>query len=88
MIAFFEKLEPTVVGIEACGAAHHWVPDHACRSFFFPGRFAPRLLGGMLSGMSGGGRNCFKVHSPAALVMMLRPTRPRSSLLLDVLKDA
>ena len=24
MVAFFEKLEPTVVGIEACGAAHYW----------------------------------------------------------------
>jgi transposase len=24
MIAFFEKLPPTVVGIEACGASHHW----------------------------------------------------------------
>jgi transposase len=24
MISFFEKLAPTVVGIEACGAAHHW----------------------------------------------------------------
>jgi transposase len=24
MVAFFERLAPTVVGIEACGAAHHW----------------------------------------------------------------
>ena len=24
MIAFFEKLAPTVIGIEACGASHHW----------------------------------------------------------------
>lgn len=24
MVAFFEKLAPTVVGIEACGASHHW----------------------------------------------------------------
>ena len=24
MIAFFERLEPTVVSIEACGASHHW----------------------------------------------------------------
>lgn len=24
MIKFFEKLPPTVVGIEACGSAHHW----------------------------------------------------------------
>ena len=24
MIAFFEKLEPTVVGMEACGASHYW----------------------------------------------------------------
>jgi transposase len=24
MVAFFEKLEPTVVAIEACGASHHW----------------------------------------------------------------
>jgi len=27
MIVFFEKLEPTVVGIEACGAAHHWARE-------------------------------------------------------------
>jgi transposase len=24
MIEFFEKLPPTVVAIEACGASHHW----------------------------------------------------------------
>src|SRR3954454_1725413 len=24
MVAFFEKLAPTVVAIEACGASHHW----------------------------------------------------------------
>src|SRR5579859_4981259 len=24
MIDFFQKLEPTVIGIEACGGSHHW----------------------------------------------------------------
>jgi len=24
MVAFFEKLAPTVIAIEACGASHHW----------------------------------------------------------------
>ena len=24
MIAFFEKLPPTVIGIEACAGSHHW----------------------------------------------------------------
>src|ERR1700739_74165 len=24
MVAFFEALAPTVIGIEACGASHHW----------------------------------------------------------------
>ena len=24
MVAFFAKLKPTVIGIEACGASHHW----------------------------------------------------------------
>lgn len=24
MVRFFEKLPPTVVAIEACGASHHW----------------------------------------------------------------
>jgi transposase len=24
MVAFFEKLPPTVVAIEACGASHYW----------------------------------------------------------------
>src|ERR1700760_1318196 len=24
MIAFFQKLEPTVIAIEACGGSHHW----------------------------------------------------------------
>jgi transposase len=24
MVAFFEQLAPTVIGIEACGASHHW----------------------------------------------------------------
>jgi transposase len=24
MIKFFEKLPPTIVALEACGASHHW----------------------------------------------------------------
>ena len=24
MVSFFEKLAPTVIAIEACGASHHW----------------------------------------------------------------
>ena len=24
MVAFFEKLAPTVIAIEACGGSHHW----------------------------------------------------------------
>ena len=24
MVSFFQKLEPTVIGIEACGGSHHW----------------------------------------------------------------
>jgi len=24
MVAFFEKLTPTIIAIEACGASHHW----------------------------------------------------------------
>jgi transposase len=24
MVAFFEKIAPTVIAIEACGASHHW----------------------------------------------------------------
>jgi hypothetical protein len=24
MVAFFERLAPTVIAIEACGASHHW----------------------------------------------------------------
>ena len=24
MVAFFQKLPPTVIAIEACGASHHW----------------------------------------------------------------
>jgi hypothetical protein len=29
-VVFFEALAPTVIGIEACGASHHWRgrPDH------------------------------------------------------------
>src|SRR5712692_10774043 len=33
MVAFFAKLPPTVIGIEACGAAHYWarvLGQHAC----------------------------------------------------------
>lgn len=26
-LAFFEKLEPTVVGLEACGGSHHWARE-------------------------------------------------------------
>ena len=26
MVTFFERLAPTVIAIEACGASHHWAP--------------------------------------------------------------
>ncbi len=26
-LAFFSKLEPTLVGLEACGASHHWARE-------------------------------------------------------------
>jgi len=37
MIAFFEKLAPTRIAIEACGASHHWARllcgfGHECRT--------------------------------------------------------
>jgi transposase len=31
MVVFFEALAPTVIGIEACGASHHWA--RTLRSF-------------------------------------------------------
>jgi len=27
VLAFFAKLEPTMVGLEACGASHHWARE-------------------------------------------------------------
>src|ERR1700731_4829800 len=38
MVAFFQRLEPTVVGIEACGGAHHWA-----RVCLYVGPYASRL---------------------------------------------
>ena len=26
-VVFFAKLEPTLVGLEACGASHHWARE-------------------------------------------------------------
>jgi transposase len=42
MVAFFEKLAPTVVGIEACGASHHWA--RLLRSFGHTVRLMPAQL--------------------------------------------
>jgi transposase len=27
VLAFFEKLPPCLVGIEACASSHHWLPE-------------------------------------------------------------
>ena len=27
MLPFFEKLEPCLIGMEACGSAHHWARE-------------------------------------------------------------
>jgi transposase len=39
MIAFFEKLPPTVIGIEACGGSHHWARQ--LRSFGHEAKLIP-----------------------------------------------
>jgi transposase len=42
MVAFFEKLAPTVIGIEACGASHHW--GRLLRSFGHEVKLIPAQL--------------------------------------------
>jgi len=42
MVAFFEKLTPTVIGIEACGASHHWA--RLLRSFGHEVKLIPAQL--------------------------------------------
>ena len=42
MVTFFEKLAPTVVGIEACGASHHWA--RLLRSFGHTVKLIPAQL--------------------------------------------
>lgn len=42
MVAFFEKLAPTVIGIEACGASHHWA--RLLRSFGHEVKLIPAQL--------------------------------------------
>src|SRR5258708_13435880 len=39
MVAFFQRLEPTVVGIEACGGAHHLA--RVLQEFGHPGKLLP-----------------------------------------------
>ena len=31
VLAFFEKLAPCLIGIEACASSHHWSPHWATR---------------------------------------------------------
>src|SRR5450759_2903188 len=42
MVTFFEKLAPTVIGIEACGASHHWA--RLLRSFGHTVKLIPAQL--------------------------------------------
>lgn len=42
MVTFFEKLAPTVIGIEACGASHHWA--RLLRSFGHEVKLIPAQL--------------------------------------------
>jgi transposase len=43
MVAFFKALAPTVIGIEACGASHHWA--RILRSFGHEAKLiAPQLV--------------------------------------------
>jgi len=43
MVAFFEKLAPTVIAIEACGASHHWA--RLLQSFGHTVKLIPPQLG-------------------------------------------
>jgi transposase len=40
VVAFFEKLPPCLVGMEACASSHHWSREHYLRSLFTAGALA------------------------------------------------
>lgn len=48
MMAFFEKLAPTLIGIEACGASHHWA--RVLQSFGHEVKLLPPQLANAIRG--------------------------------------
>ena len=64
--AYFAKLPPCLVGMEACGSAHHWA-----RELNRLGHDVPPL--NMLSPMSNAARMMLRMQRPSAKLSPVRP---------------
>jgi hypothetical protein len=45
VLAFFAKLPPTVIGMEACGASHYWARESCAEPVIGPANGRTRWLG-------------------------------------------
>jgi transposase len=90
MVAFFKKLAPTVVGIEACGASHHW--GRLLRSFGHEVKLIPAQL---VKPYVTRGKNdtadaealCEAMSRPTMRFVPIKTTEQQAALMLVGLRD-
>jgi transposase len=90
MLAFFAKLSPTVVGIEACGASHHWARElgklgHEVRLI------APQLVKPYVARNKNDGRDaealCEAMSRPRTRFVAAKTIEQQAALMLLGLRD-
>src|SRR6201994_1022238 len=90
MIAFFQKLEPTVIAIEACGGSHHWA--RLLQSFGHTVKLIPPQL---VKPYVKRGKNdsadaealCEAMSRPTMRFVPMKTTEQQASLMLVGLRD-
>jgi transposase len=90
MMAFFEKLAPTVIGIEACGASHHWA--RLLRSFGHEVKLIaaqlvkPQVKRGK-NDMAGAEALCEAMSRPTMRFVPMKTAEQQAALMLVGLRD-
>jgi transposase len=90
MVAFFEALAPTVIGIEACGTSHHWA--RILRSF---GHEVKLIAAQLAKPYVKRGKNdatdaaalCEAMSRPTMRFVPVKPAEPQAALMLVGLRD-
>ena len=94
MVVFFEALAPTVIGIEACGASHHWAPGLSSVDFghevklIAPQLVKPYVKRGKTDTADAEARFCAAMSGPTIRFVPVKFAEQQAALMMAGLRDS